>query len=586
MVTFLPALILAALSVTARADRRSVDVGDEVQVEVRASGASFARLAVQAPRAPPGLEIGRVGDPKVVRTVLVVNGRPTQSETMVWQFDVTPTHAGRFTVPAFVVANGAETASSQPFTLDATGTFEPQKFAFVETRVDPRPRYVGEPITVDLVAGLSNEWVDRLVEGETSLNAPWITDGLGNGALAEPEGVPAANAPGAVMMRTPSQQGVSMKPGHEARGASAWATWMLRRSFVPTRPGPVTIGPTSFRAVIATRIEHDAIFTDRIFASETKLAAVDAPTIAIDVKPLPDAGRPDDFGGLVGRLQLEVDANPKQVKVGETVRVTVRLSGDGNVASTPLPKTDVPGFKRFGAVEDVDVSEEFPSRTLTYDLAPVSTDVTTIPAFKVPVFDTSTGTYRTLASTPIRLQVLPGARVAAIQDASPSPTEPHHDAAPSPSPESGATWASVAHGFAPWMAIVAIPPVLAAAWLVARRRQRGDAPKPARRSIARRRLSDALSGRPRATRDGAAAIAQAMGRFLADLTEKPPETFVGADFDAALAPFVADRALRRQVEALVADAEAIAFGGRTGDLAALAARAEALAPRLEAATKS
>ena len=136
------------------------------------------------------------------------------------------------------------------------------------------------------------------------------------------------------------------------------------------------------------------------------------------------------------------------------------------------------------------------------------------------------------------------------------------------------------------MAVVAIPPVLAAAWLVARRRRRGDAPRPARRSIARRRLSDALSGRPRATRDGAAAIAQAVGRFLADLTEKPPETFVGADFDAALAPFVADPALRRQVEALVADAEAIAFGGRTGDLAALVARAEALAPRLEAATKS
>ena len=586
--------MFASLSVAAHADARTVDVGQEVRVQLEAAGTHLEDAKVMPIRAPDGLEISAPQGPAMRRSISIINGRQTQSESLVWDVEVTPTRAGTFTIPSMVVSNGPETSSSQPISITAVGSFDPKRFAFVETRVDPRPRYVGEPITVTLVAGLAAEWVDRLVQGETALNAPWVNDGLGNGSAPDPEGWPDANTAGAIPVRTSNGAPVPMMPGHETRpddkkAPVAWATWTLKRSFIPAQPGPVSIGPTSFRAVIATRVRRDAIFRDQVYADETKLAAVSAPPQAIVVKPLPDAGRPDDFSGLVGRLRLDVDANPRQVKVGETVRVKVRVSGDGNVATTPLPKVEVPGFKRFGAVDEVDVSGDVPVRTLTYDLAPSSVAVKEIPPFTISVFDTAAGQYRTLSSPAIPITVRPGAVVSALQDAPVASPTPEHreDAAPAtPAPAPSAATES-ARGVKipaalPWVLAAITPPILALAWVIARRRREPAAP-PSRRATATRVFERALAAIPHDAANGAHAVGLAFAHFLADELERPAETFVGVPLADALAGAVEDATLRAECARLAEECDAAVFGGARVSPKELAARAHELAGRIHAA---
>ena len=61
---------------------------------------------------------------------------------------------------------------------------------------------------------------------------------------------------------------------------------------------------------------------------------------AIDVLPLPTAGRPAGFSGAVGSFEVQVAATPGKVAVGDPLTVTLSILGEGNfdrVSSTGLP---------------------------------------------------------------------------------------------------------------------------------------------------------------------------------------------------------------------------------------------------------
>ena len=55
--------------------------------------------------------------------------------------------------------------------------------------------------------------------------------------------------------------------------------------------------------------------------------------IRLEVKPLPRAGRPEDFSGIVGKFSLSVKAEPTVVSVSDPITLELRLSGH------PFPQT-------------------------------------------------------------------------------------------------------------------------------------------------------------------------------------------------------------------------------------------------------
>ena len=79
--------------------------------------------------------------------------------------------------------------------------------------------------------------------------------------------------------------------------------------------------------------------------------------ISVEVKPLPEAGRPASFTGLVGRHQFELKANKSQILVNEPIEPRLTISGAGNLESVEAPELwSVPQLERFDAKADLSMS--------------------------------------------------------------------------------------------------------------------------------------------------------------------------------------------------------------------------------------
>ncbi|MHC4079570.1 MAG: hypothetical protein ACYST0_14150, partial [Planctomycetota bacterium] len=123
--------------------------------------------------------------------------------------------------------------------------------------------------------------------------------------------------------------------------------------------------------------------------------------------PLPTAGRPAEFTGAVGRFSVRAEANPLDPTVGGSLKLVLRIEGEGNLEVLDPPRLDeLSGFHVFGKIDDR--SKNTTHRTVTYDLAPLSMAVKAVPPIRFAFFDpTPPAGYRTVQTRRIPLTVGP-----------------------------------------------------------------------------------------------------------------------------------------------------------------------------------
>lgn len=133
----------------------------------------------------------------------------------------------------------------------------------------------------------------------------------------------------------------------------------------------------------------------------------------INVKPLPEAGKPDSFDGAVGSFTFDVSPSRTTVKNGEPIDLVLTISGTGNLKLFNLPKLVVDE-----EIEVYDPERKENVSTQTTGMTGNITDkYTIIPQYKgdyaiKPIhfsyFDTNTKSYKTVASQEIKINVLDG----------------------------------------------------------------------------------------------------------------------------------------------------------------------------------
>lgn len=133
----------------------------------------------------------------------------------------------------------------------------------------------------------------------------------------------------------------------------------------------------------------------------------------INVKSLPEAGKPEDFTGAVGNFNFNVIPSKTKLKNGESLDLKVVVSGKGNLKLFTLPKPVLPS-----SLEMYDpVHQENVETPLSGMAGNISDTYTIIPQFKgnYPIqpltfsyFDLGTKTYKTIASKEINIEVLDG----------------------------------------------------------------------------------------------------------------------------------------------------------------------------------
>lgn len=201
---------------------------------------------------------------------------------------------------------------------------------------------------------------------------------------------------------------------------------VLRKTVLyPQKSGKLVIEPLSLDIDVQLPSNRRNVFGQVQLVEDHKRVSAGAKTI--NVKPLPETGKPDSFSGAVGRFDFKVTPSKINLKHGESLDLKVSVTGTGNLKLFDLPKPVVPT-----ALEMYDpVHKEQVSTPLSGMNGKVSDTYTIVPEFKgnYPIqsmtfsyFDLASGTYKTITSPEIMIRVLDGPGVVQQEAATPSGT--------------------------------------------------------------------------------------------------------------------------------------------------------------------
>jgi len=186
----------------------------------------------------------------------------------------------------------------------------------------------------------------------------------------------------------------------------------LRRvALFPTSAGKHVVESMAVSCEIPARRSRRGNLLDDFFASDpffgrTQSALLQTERIEIEVLPLPEAGRPAEFAGAVGRFDLRATAQPTHVNAGDPVTLRVEISGQGNMAAVKVP--DIQGAEGIKMYEPkLEEEEQISSgkyggrRVFEFILIPEASGVMEIPAVRFAYFDPVAEKYLLLQSAPI-----------------------------------------------------------------------------------------------------------------------------------------------------------------------------------------
>jgi BatD DUF11 like domain len=179
----------------------------------------------------------------------------------------------------------------------------------------------------------------------------------------------------------------------------------------PQKSGNLEIEPLSLDIDVELPTNRRDLFGRVLMTRDNK--RVSAGSRTIQVKSLPENGKPFDFSGAVGKFDFQVVPSRTTLKHGESTELNVSVSGNGNLKLFNLPKPVVPS-----ALEMYDpVHTESVTTPLTGMTGRIADKYTIIPQYKgnytikplsFNYFDPSTKTYKTVTSQEIVISVLDG----------------------------------------------------------------------------------------------------------------------------------------------------------------------------------
>lgn len=199
---------------------------------------------------------------------------------------------------------------------------------------------------------------------------------------------------------------------------------VLRKTVLyPQKSGKLEIEPLSLDIDCQVPSNRRNFWGQPIMVEDSK--RVSAGSKIINVRALPESGKPVDFSGAVGQFDFKVNPSKTTLKNGESLDLTLSVIGKGNLKLFSLPKPVVPT-----ALEMYDpVHEENVTTPLTGMTGRITDKYTIIPQYKgsyqikplsFSYFDLASGRYKTITSQPITITVLDGPSVASGEKSNPT----------------------------------------------------------------------------------------------------------------------------------------------------------------------
>ncbi len=386
-------------SIHASASPTRLELGDSFIYQVTVEGSGT--LPTPSNNIPSAFQI--LSGPNSNISMQFINGKMSSTRTLT--YTLRALRRGEFTIPAPVVADGGEQKMANPvkIVVEAPGDVSSQPDPgdmvpkqsnvrqrqldpiFLQADIEPTSAYLQEAMVVTFTLFFQPSVRTYDVQKLPSTEGFWSED-----------------------WKVPSPPGIVER---NINGHLYNAAVIHRLILFPTRTGELTIGPMDLTVHYVGGRSRSRSFFDSIFDSYVEQMNVSSNPITVNVKSLPTDGQPDNFQNVVGNWRLDARLDSDAVQTNESVMLTVKISGQGNVGFLPAPEVRVPpDIELYDPEVDIHkrpangtISGE---KTFSYLLIPRRPGAQAIPPVELSFFDPERKQYRTLRADPGELDVV------------------------------------------------------------------------------------------------------------------------------------------------------------------------------------
>ena len=358
---------------------------------------------------PPSFDGFRANGPSQMISNSWVNGKRSFSKT--YSYLLIPTAKGTFTVGQATIEINGQTYKTSPFRVtitDAVAQTDPNdpnaqiqnagKGIHLVAEVSKTNPYVNEPLNVVYKLYVSH---DSSIRSWKEVATPRYND-----------------------FWSQSIDIKDLKVENGKYNGEDYRYVILRKTVLyPQKDGRLEIEPLSLDILMDVPTGRRDMFGRPFSTQANKVVSADKKYI--NVKPLPENGRPADFTGAVGDFDFKVKPSKTELATGESLQLDVSVSGKGNLKLFTLPKPVVPS-----SLEMYDPEHKESVNTPLTGMQGIISDIYTIvpqnkgkyplKGLSFSYFNPATGTYKTITTDEVMIDVKQGVGTPSASENQPS----------------------------------------------------------------------------------------------------------------------------------------------------------------------
>lgn len=324
-----------------------------------------------------------------------INGVRTYSK--IYSYFIAPKKRGNFTISQATINIDGETYKTSPVKVEVTAAVDKPK--------DPNdPNYIATE-NIHLVAEVSkaNPFLNEAI---TVVYKLYVAPNTGVDNLHEIDS-PRYND---FWNQNISVDGQKVQNG-TYKGEDYRFLVYKKVVLYPQKTGKLSIEPLSLNVSVRVPTNRRDLFGSRLMTRVNRTISAGKKTI--NVKALPEAGKPIDFTGAVGDFKFNVSASKTELDATESLQVKIAVRGNGNLKLFNLPKVSLPSSLEVYEPEHkeqvkTNLSGMHGSISDSYTVVPQYKGKYPIPSISFSYFDLKTERYKRLSSDEIVIDVKNG----------------------------------------------------------------------------------------------------------------------------------------------------------------------------------
>jgi hypothetical protein len=377
------------IQVQAKLSETNIYNGESVLLEFIISGRSLNSIDRPTVLDVPGLR-WISGSNRQGQSIQYVNGRPSVTYTYGYQF--VATQVGNYTLPSFAITVNGEVYRTEPISFRVLDPANSQQNdgaspdIFVRLEPNKTTAFLGEQIVVDVVLYFKNTIEVRSYQASPG----WKAEGFWKEELENTQQTRATS---------------TLVEGERYQRAR-----LLQYALFPSKRGKLALSPFEITVLIQQRNRRQDIFS---FGLGQERKNIQTPPTEITINPLPTLQSTENnlFLSAVGTFQIERSIEPTEALVGESIEITTRISGTGNLPLIQSPDYAYPDeFEQYNPQEVSSIQRTGSTisgkKTFTNIVIARNEGSYTIPATQLLYFDPIAEEYKAIGLPAQSLRVI------------------------------------------------------------------------------------------------------------------------------------------------------------------------------------